>query len=1400
MNLKNFKGSYSIGLDMGTNSVGWAVVDESGKLMHFKKLPTWGSRLFDAANTAAAARTPRSQRRRYIRRRWRLDLLQGFFKADMQEVDPDFFTRLNQSRLLKEDRKEDCADYHWPIFNGSDFTEPNYYEQFPTIYHLRKFLVETDQQADLRLVYLAMHNIVKHRGNFLREGDLRAENANPDEAIAAFGKALADWCEFHDFAEPKVDQKAIAEAFSEERTSRSQIVDDIKTAIKVELDEPSNNKKCTAALSKAMIGLSAEFKDIFGDNGAEKTKGYLSKEDDVETIREGLADEDTPLFDALCGVHSAFVLQGILAYAPGETISANMIVKYEQYGKDLRVLKNLVREFKDGAAYDEFFRGPVYETNKKKYDKARSSGYTAYNLGKTSYDDFAKKVKKLFAGTGAEEDARYAAMIEAFGEQRFLRRLKTSDNGSIPHQLHLEELRAIIENQGRFYPFLKEDASKIESLVTFRIPYYVGPLTGKNAAKDAHGDNRFQWSERKPGMEDAVITPWNWEEVIDRNASAEKFIRRMTGMCTYLQGEEVLPRNSLLYEEYCLRNELNGIHYADSDGDKKYRLTPAQCDGVVTDLGYKGSLTNNKIADWLVREGDAVHPRVSGGQGANGLESKLAAHIFFAKDILGVDKLDRADYPMIEEIILWNTLFEDRSILKEKLEQKYGAAGEGRLDASQIKKICKKRFTGWGRLSRKFLTGLKVDTECGSKSIMDILREGDPNSGNRRGKSLVMMEILHDDQLGFQQKVDDFNQRYYAEKGAALAVNDLPGSPALRRSLNQAVKIVDEIVGIVGHAPANIFIEVTRDDDRKKKGNRTKRRYDQLLEATQKFKEDNAAMFSAGVMSELRDNAANLDEEALYLYFAQHGKCLYSGKSIDLAQLLSGSGDYEVDHIIPRCYIKDDSLENKALVIRDWNQRKKDSLLLDDSIRQRMSSTWRALHDAGLIGDKKYNNLKRDVVDDKAMRGFIARQLVETSQIVKLMQSLLGARYAQDEVNVVPVKASASRDLREALKLAKCREANDYHHAHDAFLACRIGLFVQLRYPKIYDDPRRYTDVMRKLVRKRAEELAQGKSEKEAQKLPNWSGMIANSFMKSSIDKETGEILWDADAEAEGIKKSLNYRQCFITRMPYEDAGAFWDATIYSPRDPKKGKDLSLPLKDGLDPKKYGGYSREGFAYFFIYEAKDKKGKRVFRFEPVPISIASHVGNQGRSLVSYAQELAAVENLEFVSVVRPKVLKRQLIEVDGERFFITGKREMRNAAEIAFSTDEINLMDWFASTERDGKKRLNIDASVSDISNELTRYAQKQSSKVLTQIKFDELKLRILALDDESESLILLLRIVSLLNGANNMVDLTQVGGAAHAGSLNPSFAKMMTNPKVDFCIIDQSVTGMFERKTRVGL
>lgn len=54
--MKNEKRTYSdyfIGIDAGTDSVGWAVTDEQYNILKFGKKAMWGIRLFDEANPAA---------------------------------------------------------------------------------------------------------------------------------------------------------------------------------------------------------------------------------------------------------------------------------------------------------------------------------------------------------------------------------------------------------------------------------------------------------------------------------------------------------------------------------------------------------------------------------------------------------------------------------------------------------------------------------------------------------------------------------------------------------------------------------------------------------------------------------------------------------------------------------------------------------------------------------------------------------------------------------------------------------------------------------------------------------------------------------------------------------------------------------------------------------------------------------------------------------------------------------------------------------------------------------------------------------------------------------------------------------------------------------------------------
>lgn len=415
---------------------------------------------------------------------------------------------------------------------------------------------------------------------------------------------------------------------------------------------------------------------------------------------------------------------------------------------------------------------------------------------------------------------------------------------------------------------------------------------------------------------------------------------------------------------------------------------------------------------------------------------------------------------------------------------------------------------------------------------------------------------------------------------------------------------------------------------------------------------------------------------------------------------------------------------------------------------------------------------------------------------------MLEARYADEGTKIVPVKASVSHNLREAAGLVKCREANDFHHAHDAYLACRLGLFIQMRHPGMYENPIGYSHVIKKYVREQSELF------KKTHRMPGSAGFVVNSFMTAGFDPETGEVFddawteddevkryrgkylpdgWNAAAEAEGIRRALNYRQCYISRMPQEDTGAFWKATIYSPRDPKMGAKLELSTKQGLDAKQYGGFSSQQFAYFFIYEAK-KKDKPVFRFSQVPVWLAARIEGDSAALGEYARGLAEKEGLKYVGITRSKIYKKQLIEVDGERFFITGKKEMRNATQLAFSNEQLKLLAGNACSE-DAIKLLDM----------FNPAASSVSGRLLRQLKIEAIIEKCATMDAE-DVVAVVKRLLALVNGTMNMVDLSPAGGSKFSGCIQPNYSKLLSDSNVTVFLIDQSVTGMYERRTRVGL
>ena len=99
---------YYLGLDMGTNSVGWAVTDQQYNLLKAKGKDLWGIREFAEADTSVERRTHRISRRRRQREQARMHC--RFCAAEMGTYRP--FSRSDSIALPAQKKRRHAGCQH----------------------------------------------------------------------------------------------------------------------------------------------------------------------------------------------------------------------------------------------------------------------------------------------------------------------------------------------------------------------------------------------------------------------------------------------------------------------------------------------------------------------------------------------------------------------------------------------------------------------------------------------------------------------------------------------------------------------------------------------------------------------------------------------------------------------------------------------------------------------------------------------------------------------------------------------------------------------------------------------------------------------------------------------------------------------------------------------------------------------------------------------------------------------------------------------------------------------------------------------------------------------------------------------------------------------------------------
>ena len=1355
--MKNAK--YYVGLDIGTNSVGYAVTDEKYNLCKFKGNDMWGITLFDEAQASAGRRAFRTARRRLDRRQQRVRLIMDLFAEEVCKKDPRFFQRIKESYLYPETDKDKVR-----LFDSYD-EQKKYAAKYPTIHHLIVELMENKEYHDVRLVYIACAWLVAHRGHFLSEVD--KDNVDAVTDFGAVYKELTDFIQRDKEYELPWKDDADLNAFAEALKSKQSVTKKVKVvtealfgkrkAPKLVNEEYEYNYELVI---KLLCGGKVGLRELFGKEDyaelEEKSVALNMDDEKLADIMQSIGD-DSALIHVLKSVYDWSVLADMLKGK--KTVSEAKVEAYLQHQRDLKTLKSFVKKYMP-EKYNEIFRSNNIEVNYVAYiGKNKTSNNKDKAKKSADRETFCKYISSVFKSVTPDETdlQEYSRMKARLESNDFMPKQVDGENRVIPYQLYWFELNKLLENAKAYLHFLNAAdennvtvAEKVLSVFEFRVPYYVGPLREKSSSKYNH------WMIRKA---EGKIYPWNFNSMVDLEASENAFIARLTNSCSYLPGEDVLPKCSMIYSAFEVLNEINNIKI---NGNS---ISVEDKQSIYNDVFKKTmKVTPKRIRDYLISNNLMDKDGVISGLDVT-VKSSLKPFIQFQK-LIENGLLSHAD---AERIISRATYSEDKKRFSSWMEREYSI-----LPEEDVKYICGLKFKNFGRLSKKLLCGIEGVNKKTGEIYTSVLRAMWETNCN-------LMQILSES-FSFSEQIEASVKEYYGlnSKSISERLDEMYVSNAAKRPIIRTLDILKDIVKVQGCAPERIFIEMARGGSEEQKGKRTKTRLAQVYEFYEKIKDEDIRRLTEQ-LEKWGEKANNLiQSDKLFLYFIQLGKCLYTGESINIESLISGDGKYNIEHIYPRSFVKDDSvINNKILVESKANGEKSDSFPVSPAIQKNMRRYWERLNKLNLISDEKFKRLIRTTpFTEEEKFEFINRQLVETRQSAKAAAAMLKELYPASEV--IYVKAGLGSDFRQQFGLLKSRTVNDLHHAKDAYLNIVAGNVWHSKFSRQF-----------------------------------WRINEKNNAKVEIVFTQPvicgGETVWSGVHDKERVVKAVRKNTAHMTMYSYlkhsGQNGGFFDQNPLS-----AAKDL-IPLKKGRPTEIYGGYNGATVSGFVLVKYKEGKKAQISLVPIKLLHLAKFMADDVFALSYVADELGGKAS-EIEILLNKRVLKvYTMLSLDGACYCIRGKA----------STDRIglmNMMPFMTSPENEVyikklerlsekyKKNKNFvpDEKYDGVNQKYNTalynlYIQKLSSWPYNTRPDNNTLLKKLRLHtDDFENLdvfkqtFILLQILGIL-GRMKQADLKDLKEGANIGII--SLSMKLSNWKKDYTdvrIVDRSASGIFEK------
>lgn len=493
--------------------------------------------------------------------------------------------------------------------------------------------------------------------------------------------------------------------------------------------------------------------------------------------------------------------------------------------------------------------------------------------------------------------------------------------------------------------------------------------------------------------------------------------KHLVSFCEFERGHKAIPKSSPLFQEFRIWQNLNNVVVKNETTKEIFELSEDLKQLIARELQFKESMTDIQMLTFCdLKKG--IHTvnfkKIEG--------NRTSATIFRAfEKILEIEgyemdftkmnpsEIREAVAPIFENLnINTNILdFDPKTRGNDFDKQPYYQLWHLLYSAEEdnfLKKSLMSKF-GFKENHIPFLLNINLQADYGSlsaKAIKKIL----PHliDGHIYDKACFLVGYNHSSSLTIEQN----NERILKDTLELIKKNSLR-NPVVEKILNQMINVINAIIAdpTMGK-PDEIRVELARE----LKNNNEQR--SEMTKAINKSTTEHEQIRNL-LHSEFGIHRVTRNDIIRYKLWKEcDGISLYTGKPIEPSKLFTK--DYDIEHIIPKSRLFDDSFSNKTICERQLNIDKsnktaysflQEKLSLEEfeQFEKRVKSLF------GKISRTKQNKLL--MADNEIPEDFIARQLRETQYIAKKAKEIL----LEVSRNVTATIGSVTDKLREDWEL-----------------------------------------------------------------------------------------------------------------------------------------------------------------------------------------------------------------------------------------------------------------------------------------------------------------------------------------------------------------------------------------------